>query len=362
MGMTSDLVAAMADGIGEFTYLSDEWIGAAQEQLTRLAELQSESLAGKKFVFCEVAHNAPAYLHVGAKLAVHITLDNCSVSVAAGELPDSECDFKLQGDHSILSNLAHVQYHGRDPKVVAAATHRLGKLSRWQTSGEGPADPAIASFVCSAHDAMAPLTMPRFVFMTPEWVTTARHIVSTRAEKYRDQLCNIKYTFSEEFTDTPGYAFPDGSHGGFWVHCDRGNVTVGAGPLPKELEPADTLTLGMYTPVVPVGRTVNAAMTEEEQQQQADYSKSAFRFDKDAGRRPVDQTSPSEKGPMGPELGRVMMVLHDELSKRTAGDLPGDYDDSVKSEWATPKQFDRPDGYDKSWLKYDEVDIFGNPR
>ena len=46
----------------------------------------------------------------------------------------------------------------------------------------------------------------------------------------------------------------------------------------------------------------------------------------------------------------------------TAGELPGDYDDSVKSEWATPNQFDRPDGYDKSWLKYDEVDIFGNPR
>ena len=57
-----------------------------------------------------------------------------------------------------------------------------------------------------------------------------------------------------------------------------------------------------------------------------------------------------------------MAVLHDELSKRTAGDLPGDYDESIKSEWATPNQFDRPDGYDKSWLKYNEVDIFGNAR
>ena len=43
----------------------------------------------------------------------------------------------------------------------------------------------------------------------------------------------------------------------------------------------------------------------------ADYSKSAFRFDKDAGRRPVAQTSPSEKGPMGPELGRVMITDRD---------------------------------------------------
>ena len=74
------------------------------------------------------------------------------------------------------------------------------------------------------------------------------------------------------------------------MHCDRGNVTVGAGPLPKELEPADALTLGIYTPVVPMGRTVNAAMTEEEQQQRAEYGKSAFRFDKEAGRRPVDQS------------------------------------------------------------------------
>jgi hypothetical protein len=55
-------------------------------------------------------------------------------------------------------------------------------------------------------------------------------------------------------------------------------------------------------------------------------------------------------------------VAHDEMSKRTAGDLPGDYDDSIKPEWATPNQFDRPDGYDKSWLRYDEVDIFGDPR
>jgi hypothetical protein len=361
MGMTSDLVTAMADGIGEFSYLSEEWIGAAQKQLTRLSELQSDSLAGKQFVYCEVAHNAPAFLHVGPKLAMNMTIDNGSVSVAAGELPDSECDFKLQGDHSILSNLAHVQYHGHDPKVVAAAIGRLGTLSRWETAGEKPIDPAIKAFFRSAHDAMAPLTMPRFVFMTPEWATTGRYVVSTRAEKYRDQLSNIEYTFSEVFTDTPGYAFPDGSYGGFWVRCDRGNVTVGAGPLPEALQPADLQGRGLYTPVVPAGRTVNAALTEEEQQQLEEYSKVALGPDKDTGRRPMNFTL-SEKGPFGPELGGVMEVLHDEMSKRTAGDLPSDYDDSIKSEWATPNQFDRPDGYDKSWLRYDEVDIFGDPR
>lgn len=84
MGMTSDLVTAMADGIGEFSYLSEEWIGAAQKQLIRLSELQSDSLAGKQFVYCEVAYNAPAFLHVGPTLAMNMTIDNGSVSVAAG--------------------------------------------------------------------------------------------------------------------------------------------------------------------------------------------------------------------------------------------------------------------------------------
>ena len=58
----------------------------------------------------------------------------------------------------------------------------------------------------------------------------------------------------------------DGSHGAFWVRCSCGAITVGAGPLPEELEPADRLTKGVYTPVVPVGRTVNTAMSAEEQE------------------------------------------------------------------------------------------------
>ena len=173
--MTSDLVAAMADGIGEYSYLSDEWISAAQEQLNGLADLQSETLADKKFVYCEVAHNAPVFLHAGSKLAMNITIDNGAVTVAAGELPDSECDFKLQGDHSILSNLAHVQYHGRDPEVVAAATHRLGQVSRWETSGQWPSDPALASLW--QHSVACSLTQTRACFM--------RSVIMSAMQRYR---------------------------------------------------------------------------------------------------------------------------------------------------------------------------------
>ena len=213
------------------------------------------------------------------------------------------------------------------------------------------------------HDAMAVRTMPRFTFMTPEWVSTARYIVSTRAANanYAPGIMDVDFTFSEEFTDTPSYAFPDGRHGGFWVHCSQGQVTVGAGPLPEHLEPADLLTKGMYTPVVPVGRTVNAAMTDEEQAEQKTYSAAAFKFDKEAGRYPVEQTQPSGKGPMPPGLGRVMMVLHDDLSKRTSSELPCDFDDTLKPEWPSPQAFDRDPGYE-SWVTYDEFDIYGNPR
>ncbi len=359
--VSSDLLAAMADGIGDLTFASEEWVAAAQEALSAAVAEHAEGLTGR-FALCEVGHNAPAYLHCGSSLAWHVILDGASVTVGTGELSEDECDYRIEGDHSIISNLHRIQSHGHDPRVVASARARLAKLSKWQIKGSMPEGGALGAALRSAHDAMAVRTMPRFVFMTPEWVSSARHIISTRAEKYRDGLTDIVYKFSEEFTDTPAYAFPDGSHGGFWVHCDHGRVTVGAGPLPEELAPADTLTKGMYAPVVPVGRTVNAAMTEQETAEQGEYSAAAFRYDKKAGRRAVDQTEPSGKGPMGPELGRVMGVLHDELSKRTSGELPADYGDSLKPEWSKPLGFDRSEGYDKSWVRYDEFDIYGGPR
>jgi hypothetical protein len=362
-GVSSDLLAAMADGIGDLVFATPEWVSAAGEALSAAVAWWADDLKDLgKFSFCEVAHNAPAYLHQGSSLSWHAKFDGASVQVAVGELDESECDLKIESDHSIMSNMGRIRFHGNDPRLVASAQARLGKLARWEIHGTLPENQALGSVLRSLHDVMAERTMPRFVFMTPEWVSTARHIVSTRAEKYAEELKNISYTFSEEFTDTPKYAFPDGSHGGFWVHCNHGQVTVGAGPLPEELEPADALTKGCYTPVVPVGRDVTTALTDEDQTKKAEYSKAAFRFDKVAGKRPVDQSSPSGKGPMGPELGKVMMVLHDELSKRTTGCLPCDYDTDLKPEWSAPPSFDRDPGYDKSWLKYDEVDIYGNPR
>lgn len=354
----------MADGIGDLTFASEEWVAAAAEVLAAAVRRHADGLADLgRFAICEVAHNPPAYLHAGASLAWHARFDGATVSVHAGELGAEACDLKIEGDHSIMSNLGRIQSRGRDPGVVAAAQARLGKLSRWEVQGSLPQHPVLAAVLRSLHDAMAERTMPRFVWMTPEWVSSARHIVSTRAAsgKYADGIRNVTYTFAEEFTGTPGYAFPDGSPGGFWIRCDHGEVTVGAGSLPEELQPADTLTRGIYTPVVPVGRTVNAAMTDAEKEEQAAYTKTAFRRDEATGEPPVSQTSPSGKGAMPPELGRILAPLHDELSKRTSGELPADYDD-VKAEWAAPLSLDRDAGYDASWLRYEEFDIYGEPR
>ena len=361
----SVLLAAMADGIGDLTFGSEEWVEAAREALASAAAERADALADLgTFTLCEVAYNPPAYLRCGPKLAWHAKFDGPSVEVYPGELPEAECDFKMQGDHAIISNMARIQYLGKDPKIVAAAQTRLGKLSRWQMHGNMPSHKALGAVLRSLHDTLAPRTMPRFVFMTPEWVNSARHILTTRATspKYADGIKDLVYTFSEEFTDTPGYAFPDGSHGGFWVHCDHGLVTVGAGPLPEALEPADHLTKGIYTPVVPVGRTVNAAMTEADQEEHTAYSAVVFRFDKQAMRRPVDQSSPSGKGEMPAGLARIFMPLHDELAKRTSGELPSDFDTAIKREWATPQGFDRSATYDPSWARYDKVDIYGEQR
>ena len=247
----SAVLAAMAEGIGDLTFASPEWVAAAQEALTVAATRHADGLKDLgKFTLCEVGHNAPAYLHSGASLAWHVTFKGSAVEVHTGELPADECDLKIQADHSILSNLARIQYHGKDPELVAAAKTRLKKLSRWEIDGKMPEHKVLRAVLRSVHDTMAIRTMPRLVFMTPEWVSSARHIVSTRARmpEHVDGIRDVEFTFSEEFTDTPRYAFPDGSHGGFWVRCDHGHVTVGAGPLPKNLEPADGLTKGTAVP------------------------------------------------------------------------------------------------------------------
>lgn len=363
-GHHSVVLAAMADGIGDLTFASREWVAVAGEALAAAVAKHADGLADLgRFSLCEVAHNAPAYLHAGASLAWHAHFDGAKVSAHVGELSPEACDLKIEGDHSVMSNLGRISFHGKDPEVVAAAQARLRKLSRWEVQGNFPEHPVLVAVLRSLHDAMAPRTMPRFVWMTPEWVSSARHIVTTRAasEKYADGLKNVVYTFAEEFTDTPRYAFPDGARGGFWIRCDHGEVTVGAGPLPDALHPADALTKGVYTPVVPVGRTVNAAMTDADKEEQGKYSKMAFRRDEETGQHPVGQTSPSGKGPMPPELARVLVPLHDELSKRSSGDLPADYDFDVKPDWGIPQEFDRHPDYDPSWLRYDEVDIYGEP-
>jgi len=126
----SALLAAMPEGIGDLMYASPEWVEAASDVLAAVVAKYADGLKDlEKFTLCVVAHNPPAYLHCGASLAWHAAFDGSTVKMKTTELPANDCDFKVQGDHSILSNLARIQHYGRDPKLVAAARERLAKLS-----------------------------------------------------------------------------------------------------------------------------------------------------------------------------------------------------------------------------------------
>lgn len=361
---SSTLLAAMADGIGDLTFASEEWVLAASEVLQDEVQRRSSQFQDLgAFTFCEVAHNAPAWMHAGNKLAWNASFQNDTVKVASGELSTSECDLKLEGDHSLMSNLGRIQYTNRDPNIIQSAQARLMKVGKWKFHGTMPTHTGLSHTLRTLHDEMAARTMPRFVWMSPEWVSLTRHIVSTRAmsDKYRDGLTDVVFTFAEEFVNPPKYAFPDGSSGGFWVHCDHGSITVGSGSLPDHFAPADFQNLGEYIPVVQVGRTVNASMTDEEKEEQVAYSRTAFRVNIKGGEKPYIEQKTSDKQ-MPPGLGRVMMVLHDELSMRSSGDLPVDYEENIREQWQTQPRFDRHPDYDPSWLKYDEFDIYGNLR
>lgn len=361
---SSPVLAVMAEGIGDMTFASAEWVDAASEALSAITERHADSLNDLgSFAMCVVAHNPPGFLHVDSPLAWYAKFNGSKVEVGVGELADGDCDLKIQGDHSIMSILGHIQYHGNDPVDVAAAQSRLRKLSRWEVSGANSEHKALGSVLRSFHDVMAVRTMPRFIWMSPEWVEIARYIVSTRArmEEYADGIRDVEYTFSEVFTDPPTYVFPNGGDSGFWVVCSFGEVTVGAGPLPEEYGKPGYWNQLLYTPVVPVGRTVNALMTDADNEESAEYSGVAFSVDVGDG-TPIRQSDPSKNEPFPPGLSAIMSVLHDELSYRTSGELPSDYDDSIRSEWSASQKFDRPAGYDASWLLYDRFDIYGNPR
>lgn len=361
---SSTLIAAMAAGIGDLVFLSDEWIDAMRQVLEGETSRRRDQLSNTDtFTLCEVAVNAPAYLHCGGTLAWNAVFENSSVRVSQGELSSRDCDLKITGDHSLMSNLARVQHDNRDPRIVAAAQKRLYTVGRWKIEGSIPKCPALIHTLRYAHDQMARRTMPRFVWMSPEWVTCTRHIVSTRAqsEKYRDALGDVQYTFAEEFINPPKYAFPDGRPAGFWIRCEKGSITVGSGSLPEHLQPADFQNRGEYVPVVPVGRTVEATMTESDRQEQREYSRTAFRHHAKKGEQPFFQQSfKGDKPDMPPSLARVLAVLHDELSKRSSGELPVDYLD-VRDQWSSVPKFDREENYDPTWLKYSEFDVYGNP-
>ncbi len=128
---TSVVLAAMAEGIGDLTYASPEWVDVAKESMSAAATKYADGLKDLgQFTLCEVGHNAPAYLHAGSTLAWHVKFDGSSAEVHTGELPAEECGLKIQADHSILSNLARIQYHGNAPDDVAAARPRDRTRSR----------------------------------------------------------------------------------------------------------------------------------------------------------------------------------------------------------------------------------------
>ena len=354
----SAILSVMAEGVGDLSYASPEWVDAARLALSEIVAGHADQLEGVDFTYCEVAHNPPVYLHQGPVFAWYMKIKGGTVEVGVGELKKKECDLKIEADHSILSNLAHIQYNGNDPEVVAEAQARLSRQTRWEVSGSGSDNPVLKAVTRKFHDRMAPRTLPRFVWMSPEWVSIARYICTTRAEEFAEGIQDVDFLFNEVFTDPPAYAFPDGKASGFWVHCSYGTITVGAGYAPEALGKVGYMNQLLYAPVLPVGRTVNAAMTDDDKKSQAAYSGPAFAVKVDP---PVNQSTPDQKGQMPAGMGRVMMVLHDELSKRSSGELTSDFDDSVRPEWGTPFTFDRHPDADASWLQFDKFDTNGDP-
>ena len=95
---------------------------------------------------------------------------------------------------------------------------------------------------------------------------------------------------------------------------------------------------------------------------QGTYSKMAFRRDEETRQAPRRTDITLGKGTHAAgTLSGSSCRCTTSCRKRSSGDLPADYDFDVKPDWGIPQAFDRHPDYDPSWLRYDEVDIYGEP-
>ena len=58
-------------------------------------------------------------------------------------------------------------------------------------------------------------------------------------------------------------------------------------------------------------------------------------------------------------MGMLMLPMHEELSLRSSGECVSDFDVTVDDGGAP--RFDRSPEYERTWLRYDKVDIYGQP-
>merc|ERR1712216_62289 len=116
-------------------------------------------------------------------------------------------------------------------------------------------------------------------------------------------------------------------------------------------------TKGKYVPVLAGGRTVNAALNKEEMKQVAEQN------ERNGEARVMEAVMKVNKKkastPMPPVMGVCMLPMHDELSLRSSGELPSDFDSKFPDGGALP--FDRHPEFSETWLRYDKVDVYGQP-
>lgn len=119
------------------------------------------------------------------------------------------------------------------------------------------------------------------------------------------------------------------------------------------------LTKAQFIPICPGGRTVNAALSNEEQALVAERS---AKMPREFGGFPTFTAAGRVKkgsGQMPAALSLCLLPMHDELSLRSSGEVPSDFDPRIDDGGAPP--FDRSPEYVQTWLRYDQVDVYGQP-
>ena len=113
-----------------YEFASAAWFETLRRNIVRLVGAAGPEMDGVRWTVCEVFTDVPRHLAQGpdGKAAWHCRIRGREIDFGLGEIPGSECDFKVTADYTAILPFAKVVLAG-DPAVLEKVNADLLKAA-----------------------------------------------------------------------------------------------------------------------------------------------------------------------------------------------------------------------------------------